>query len=265
MTLTLLANAVGLGSFYLEWRKHKNKYTRWNGGKPTAPALALGIVISVAAGVVTSGLLSLAGRGAELRADTYGDVIVRFLALGILEPMTAELVFRGLTLNSLRYQRLWTAILIQAGFGAVYGVMFFGAPDGLVPGLVLGVFLGFIYTRFRSIRIPILAGVAFSVTSIATSYIFPAYGTAIKTVVIAGGAAIAGVCLLPLLKLKRPRPITADDVLAEQREKRAEAERREDEARARRGAARSSAALPRASFTARKRLARRPRSPPAGR
>jgi membrane protease YdiL (CAAX protease family) len=235
LTLTLIANAVGLGSFYLEWRKHKNKYTRWNGDKPTAPALALGVVIAAALGVAISGVSSLAGRGAELRADTCGDMIVRFLALGILEPMTAELVFRGLTLNSLRYQRLWTAILIQAGLGAVYGVMFFGVLDGLVLGLVLGVFLGFIYTRFRSIWIPILAGIAFSVTSIAASYIFTAYGTAIKTAAIVGGAAIAGVCFLPLLKLKRPKPITADDVLAEQREKRAEAERREDEARARRG------------------------------
>jgi hypothetical protein len=189
-------------------------------------------VIAAALGVATSSVL-LSTNSVELQ-NNVKDIIISVFSVGVLEPIMAEFVFRGLTLNSLQNQKLWTAIFIQAGFGAIYGLLFFGLT-GHALGFLLGVFLGFIYTRFRSIWLPISAGVAFSVANIAASYILSTQGSAIRIAAIIIGAAIAGACFFLLLKLKRPKPITAYEVLAEQRAELAEAERRETEEQARRG------------------------------
>ncbi len=93
-------------------------------------------------------LLSLVLEGQDRIA-----LAVFFLTAAVAAPLFEEFLFRGFLLPSLtRYFSLWQAILISAFLFAIAHL----SLSEVLPLMVLGVVLGFVYTRSRNLLAPIL-------------------------------------------------------------------------------------------------------------
>ncbi len=88
----------------------------------------------------------------ERLADTFKEIINHnwgYIVIGILAPVTEEVVFRGAILRKLLSINChtWIAIAISAVlFGAVHGNL-----AQFVHAFIMGILLGWLYTRTRSI------------------------------------------------------------------------------------------------------------------
>ncbi len=93
-------------------------------------------------------LLSLVLEGQDKIA-----LAIFFFTAAVAAPLFEEFLFRGFLLPSLtRYFSLWQAILISAFLFAIAHL----SLSEVLPLMVLGVVLGFVYTRSRNLLAPIL-------------------------------------------------------------------------------------------------------------
>jgi len=97
------------------------------------------------------------------RALTMGSVTVQILSIGFVGPISEELLFRGLIHNRLStWMPMWAAVLIG---NAIFALIHFNLFQSIYAFLI-GVALTGLYIRFRNLLIPIIAHIAFNMTSI---------------------------------------------------------------------------------------------------
>jgi membrane protease YdiL (CAAX protease family) len=122
-------------------------------------------VIGVLSVILFAVLLARFEAGAEreiLRATAGGTALWRaalFVMVGVYSPIVQEIVFRGLLLQGLlQRMRAWVAIGVSSAvFALVHGADGSGA---VINAFLVGIVLGVLYLRFRSLAAPVTAHVA---------------------------------------------------------------------------------------------------------
>jgi membrane protease YdiL (CAAX protease family) len=169
LTFMLFGYLASIVVFVPMWVKTGKLYPRWAGGRPTLRSVLLVVGIGVGLNFLVSVLITLTGLS-ERFSDyediantlTSGSFLVQILAVGILAPVAEELCFRGITLSRLSGVKLWAAIIIQA---ALFGIVHLNILQGLYA-FAVGIVLGFLCTRFRTLWLPIVLHIVFNTTNI---------------------------------------------------------------------------------------------------
>ncbi len=92
-----------------------------------------------------------------------GNIVLSVLYLGIFAPACEELVFRGLMLSSLKdYIPKWAGIIACA---LCFGVIHYPSPMAMVVTFILGVLLGWIFYRTKSLLPCILVHMLFNLSN----------------------------------------------------------------------------------------------------
>ncbi len=123
-----------------------------------ALCLVLNILISV------SGISRLFDTYDQLAKQIYnGNLIIEILSIGVVAPITEELIFRGVMYKGLRtfFRPLWAVVLSAVFFGLYHG----NVVQFLYAG-TLGAFMAMVYERYRHIIAPILVHMSANIMSI---------------------------------------------------------------------------------------------------
>lgn len=101
----------------------------------------------------------------------WGAAQLAFAAI-VVAPLAEELIFRGLLLQSLwRHTRLaWVAI---AGSGFVFGLIHFPQPQAVLPLATMGIVLGYVRVRYRSLTACVLIHALFNARTIFVAWVAP--------------------------------------------------------------------------------------------
>lgn len=90
-----------------------------------------------------------------LQMDHFGEFLANLTIIAILPAIGEELVFRGVVQQQLmrRIASPWVAILLSAFIFSVAHFQF----EGLLPRMLLGVLLGWLYWQTRNFWVPVIA------------------------------------------------------------------------------------------------------------
>lgn len=147
------------------------------------------------------------GLSPEAARFEYALTLIPFIA--IVGPIVEELCFRGIILNRLSNRSVWIAVPIQA---VMFGLFHLNLIMSLIVGrlhpnwiqdvytMILGLLLGIVYVRHKSIFYPIAIHMAFNLAGIFVPFIPLGSIPPIITCVIAGSLAIA--FFVPLIVTK---------------------------------------------------------------
>ncbi len=98
------------------------------------------------------------------------NLLLTFLTIGIIVPIYEEFLVRGLMYRELEGTlRQWPALLLQ---GLIFGAMH-GNVLQFSYAFPMGIFLGYVYTKFGSIWAPILIHLVWNSTSLLMGAIMP--------------------------------------------------------------------------------------------
>jgi hypothetical protein len=134
---------------------------------------------------------------------TSGSVLMQLLVVGIVGPVSEELLYRGILLNRLsEWMPKWVAIFVSS---ALFGVMHLNLFQGLYAFL-LGVACAVLYVRYRNIWIPITGHIAFNSVNVIFRAIVDALGIEEFNVLILIilSALATGVAVFALVKFTKP-------------------------------------------------------------
>jgi CAAX protease family protein len=128
--------------------------------------VVIGVVVGVLAGFVAGWLANAIDRGQYTdfigRAAAAGTLpwrIVILVVTAVLSPFVQELVFRGLLLQGL-LQRTNVALAIAASAAAFALVHAASGTAAVVNAFILGIVLGALFVRLRTLTAPIAAHIA---------------------------------------------------------------------------------------------------------
>ena len=142
------------------------------------PTLAIGATGQLVTGLVLSILMNanvfpqkwIDALNENSDLVTNANPVLSFFAVVILAPVFEELLCRGLILKTLhKTMPKWFAIVLSS---AIFGIVH-GNPIQFIYATALGIILGWLYTKFDSIWIPILCHLAFNLTSTLLGYLNP--------------------------------------------------------------------------------------------
>ena len=103
-------------------------------------------------------------------AVSNGSPLLSFFAVVILAPVFEEILCRGLILGTLKkVMPKWYAIVISA---SIFGIIH-GNPIQFIYATAVGILLGWLYTKYESILVPMLCHLAFNLISTLVGYIDP--------------------------------------------------------------------------------------------
>lgn len=109
-----------------------------------------------------------------IQDNAWGAPGVALLVVGavLIAPVSEELFFRGMLLQGLwrRSGGPWRAIAVSA---AVFAAIHYPQPQTVVPLFTLGLMLGYLRVRYRSLAACILAHVLFNARTIAIAVLNP--------------------------------------------------------------------------------------------
>ena len=90
-----------------------------------------------------------------LQMDHFGEFLANLTIIAILPALGEELVFRGVVQQQLmrRIANPWIAILVSAFIFSVAHFQF----EGLLPRMLLGIILGWLYWQTRNFWVPVIA------------------------------------------------------------------------------------------------------------
>ena len=172
MPILITCNVVALGVYAPMWVNSRKRLERSRNIAP-APSYALTIGLFAAFNIVITCVITLLDSSFNLMSNfssyegldsifTKGSFITQFLAVGVCAPVVEEMCFRGILMERMRWIPVWLAIPVQAILFAVAHMNLFQASYALI----LGVMLGLVYIKFRSIIIVIAGHAAFNITSL---------------------------------------------------------------------------------------------------
>ncbi len=95
-----------------------------------------------------------------------------FVMAIVVAPIAEELFFRGLLLQTLcRYtRRAWVSIVLS---GLAFGAVHLGQPQAVVPLATMGIILGYLRVRHRSIELCIVVHALFNAQSMVAAFLAP--------------------------------------------------------------------------------------------
>ncbi len=110
----------------------------------------------------------------SLTQSDWGRVGVAqlFVMAIVIAPIAEELFFRGLVLQTVcRYtRRVWVSIVLSGiAFGAVHSAQ----PQAVLPLTTMGIILGYMRVRHRSIELCIVVHALFNAQSMIAAYLAP--------------------------------------------------------------------------------------------
>jgi membrane protease YdiL (CAAX protease family) len=141
---------TGAGIYY-RWRdRDKGKVFRTPLKWFSAPMTVLGVVLTVALSVVLEPLLNLfPERYFEEMGTAIGSGVWAILLSVVAAPIFEEIFFRGLVLeHALRRWPAWQAVAVTS---LLFGLVHLPNPPQMVNAAVVGVMMGYIYVRTRSL------------------------------------------------------------------------------------------------------------------
>lgn len=94
---------------------------------------------------------------------TQDKLWIDILAVGILAPVSEELVFRGLVFNRLRYFVNERGAILTSAF--IFGMMHMPSVIQVGYAFVLGYILAYAYSKFENILVPILIHMIFNLSN----------------------------------------------------------------------------------------------------
>ena len=177
MPIMITGNIAALAAFIPMWAGARKRLDAYNNIRPaTNYVLTIGLFAAFNVLLVCVfelldsyiNLMSYFPSYEELdQTLSSGSLIARMISLGVATPVVEELCFRGVLMERLRWMPVWAAIIIQAFiFGVAHLNLFQGAY-----AFVLGIILGLVYIKYRSIIVVIVGHAAFNITSVVQSYI----------------------------------------------------------------------------------------------
>lgn len=91
---------------------------------------------------------------------------VQIISLGILTPVSEELVFRGLLFQRLRERGTYMQAAVFSS--VVFGLMHMNLVQ-MIYGFVMGMLLAYVYEKYGSVKAPILAHMTMNILSVAAT------------------------------------------------------------------------------------------------
>ncbi|MDR0906633.1 MAG: CPBP family intramembrane metalloprotease [Oscillospiraceae bacterium] len=216
MQIALAGYIVSALLFSPMWRITKKKYKRWNGGGFSIVAALLVIGAGIGVNLLLSAIIDITKLTEYFESYsqitefiTSGSFIIQLITVGIVAPVAEELCFRGVTLNRMSNIKIWAAVAIQA---VIFGAFHLNLLQGLYAALI-GVFLGFLVTRFRSLTYAVIAHIAFNSFTVLAGNLLPDTDIPTLVMLLLGIILTAG-CILGLLKCKRPpEPVVDEEII----------------------------------------------------
>lgn len=104
----------------------------------------------------------------DLYQNINGSMFIWLICMTVLvAPTFEEIIFRGIIFNDFKKAtRLWVAVAIQA---LAFGIFHMNLVQGVYATL-LGIVLGIVYLKYRSIYMPILLHFSYNATAIIIEY-----------------------------------------------------------------------------------------------
>lgn len=209
MPIMIVGNIAVLAAFVPMWLRARK---RLETHKNLQPAINYGLTVGLFAGfnLLLVCLLAILDSAFDLMSYfpsyeglndifTGGSFIIQLLSLAIAAPIVEELCFRGVLMERMRWMPVWASLLIQAlMFGIAHLNLFQGSY-----AFVLGIILGLVYIKFRSIVLVIVGHASFNLASVLQSYL--SEETSLLVILIPG-LALTAVCAV--FMIKRPPAYT---------------------------------------------------------
>ena len=179
IALTVATNLIALGIFVLIFVIARKPFLKkLNISLPHKASYLPTVAIGGSAQYVTAMILGMImvlfpqdwidsfNQGNEMVENAGG--FLAFFAVVILAPVFEEILCRGLILNTLRdVMPKWYAIVLSS---AIFGIIH-GNPIQFIYATAIGILLGWLYTKFNSIWIPMLCHLVFNLMSMLNSYL----------------------------------------------------------------------------------------------
>jgi len=170
LLITLIAFVACLAVFWPMWHVSRKKMPKYIGNNMTAANISLTVIMSICAYFIIIGIIGLLDLTRFFPSHDIVEglfegstLILQILAVGLIGPIVEELCFRGIVFTRLLYwMPVWAALTIQ---GALFGIAHMNLLQGMYA-FVLGVFLGWLYVRFRTLWLPIIGHVVFNMMPI---------------------------------------------------------------------------------------------------
>lgn len=172
MYIMMASAVIGIIVFGFLFRKDRKLddvfYTKVNPVDYLWPAL-LGITACLVNNnlVYFSGIMQVAPEMEEIAASFYqGNLPLELFVLGLLTPLSEELVFRGLIYKRARLitSAKWAAIMASLIFAMIHGNMIQG-----VYAFLSGLLLCYVYERYQSFLAPVVFHMAANLISVLAS------------------------------------------------------------------------------------------------
>ena len=211
LLVSLYGYIAALAVFIPIWIKTKARYPRWNGGRLSLPVALCAVGAAIGFNMLFSVIITFTGvtelfPSYDLVVDvvTGGSLVIQIIAVGLIAPVAEELCFRGITMNRMSDTKIWLALSVQA---VLFGILHMNIVQGAYAAL-LGVFLGFLTIRYRSVIYAIIAHIAFNMYSIIISTVESELVLTIVSIVI---IPVTVVSIIGLIRCKRPEPYTSPE------------------------------------------------------
>jgi len=206
LLISLCGYVVSAALFIPMWSKTRKRYPRWNGGKFSVPVALCSAGAAIGINMILSVIITLTGvvemlPSYDIITDfvTSGSLLLQIVAVGIVGPLAEELCFRGITMNRMSGIRVWIAVGVQA---VLFGIMHLNLLQSAYAAII-GVFLGFLMIRYRSIIYAIIAHIAFNLYTVLLGQVESELALTIAGIAI---LLITAVSIVGLVKCKKAEP-----------------------------------------------------------
>jgi len=206
MLIVLVSNLVNLAIFTPIWIKTRRRLEPSSNKGPLASGLLIagffaGLNIVLILFISLADIMRFFPSYEEVAEKlTQGSFMMQVISVGIAAPIVEEMVFRGVLMGRMRWLPAWASVIIQA---VSFGLMHLN-PFQSLYALVVGVLLGLIYVKFRSIIMVIAGHIAFNLTSVLLSELMPEEFMWLAVLL---GIAATGICAI--LTVIRPSAAVA--------------------------------------------------------
>lgn len=170
----LITIPVMLVLFHKDRKKEKNLGIVPNKKAPVWKYAAVALIAAAMCvglnNLIVIGNLQAVSESYEKTMETFysAGFGTQILSLGILIPISEELVFRGLMFKRLRERTNFRQAAIYSA--VVFGI-FHGNLVQMIYGIILGLMLAYVYEKYGSVKAPILAHIVMNIISVvATKY-----------------------------------------------------------------------------------------------
>ena len=167
-TTALLTIIVGAIMFLCkERREHDKLYINKLKLKNILLAIGLGSAFFLVTNIILTIIFSItlpnevsSGYNSTTQMLFSDNILLGVLILGILIPISEELIFRGLCFNRMKEISPTSVSIISSSF--MFALMHFGSFTQIIYTFALGYLLAYSYNKFENIIIPIVINVSFS-------------------------------------------------------------------------------------------------------